>query len=160
MAVTESERYELYQVLVEKLGAEGAQTLMEHLPPTGWSEVATKHGFDLQRALFRADLDQHRPEISAQLDQHRAETSAQLDQHRAETSAQLDRHRAETSAQLDQHRAETSAELQELRGEIRASELRLETKIERGLRLNALTVIGVNASLLTAAVTVFALLGR
>ena len=127
MAVTESERYELYQVLVEKLGAEGAQTLMEHLPPTGWSDVATKHDFDHQRALFRADLDQHR---------------------------------AETRAQLDQHRAETSAELQELRGEIRASELRLETKIERGLRLNALTVIGVNASLLTAAVTVFALLGR
>ena len=127
MAVTESERYELYQVLVEKLGAEGAQTLMEHLPPTGWSEVATKHDFDHQRALFRADLDQHR---------------------------------AETRAQLDQHRAETSAELQELRGEIQASELRLETKIERGLRLNALTVIGVNASLLTAAVTVFALLGR
>ena len=126
MAVTESERYELYQVLVEKLGAEGAQTLMEHLPPTGWSEVATKHDFDHQRALFRADLDQHR---------------------------------AETRAQLDQHRAETSAELQELRGEIQASELRLETKIERGLRLNALTVIGVNASLLTAAVTVFALLG-
>jgi hypothetical protein len=126
MAVTESERYELYQVLVEKLGAEGAQTLMEHLPPTGWSEVATKHDFDHQRALFRADLDQHR---------------------------------AETRAQLDQHRAETSAELQELRGEIRASELRLEAKIERGLRLNALTVIGVNASLLTAAVTVFALLG-
>ena len=126
MAVTESERYELYQVLVEKLGAEGAQTLMEHLPPTGWSEVATKHDFDHQRALFRADLDQHR---------------------------------AETRAQLDQHRAETSAELQELRGEIQASELRLEAKIERGLRLNALTVIGVNASLLTAAVTVFALRG-
>ena len=138
MAVTESERYELYQVLVEKLGAEGAQTLMEHLPPTGWSDVATKHDFDHQRALFRADLDQHR----------------------AETRAQLDQHRAETRAQLDQHCAETSAELQELRGEIRASELRLETKIERGLRLNALTVIGVNASLLTAAVTVFALLGR
>jgi hypothetical protein len=149
MAVTESERYELYQVLVEKLGAEGAQTLMEHLPPTGWSDVATKHDFDHQRALFRADLDQHR-----------AETRAQLDQHRAETRAQLDQHRAETRAQLDQHRAETSAELKELRGEIRASELRLETKIERGLRLNALTVIGVNASLLTAAVTVFALLGR
>ena len=44
--------------------------------------------------------------------------------------------------------------------DVQASELRLETKIERGLRLNALTVIGVNASLLTAAVTVFALLGR
>ena len=148
MAVTESERYELYQVLVEKLGAEGAQTLMEHLPPTGWSEVATKHDFDHQRALFRADLAQHR-----------ADTRAQLDQHRAETRAQLDQHRADTRAQLDQHRAQTSAELQELRGEIRASELRLEAKIERGLRLNALTVIGVNASLLTAAVTVFALLG-
>jgi len=138
MAVTESERYELYQVLVEKLGAEGAQTLMEHLPPAGWSEVATKHDLDHHRALTHADLDQYR----------------------AETRAQLDQHRTEMRSMFDQHRAGNSAQLEELRGEIRESELRLEGRIEHGLRVNAMTIIGVNASLLTVVVTVLALLGR
>jgi hypothetical protein len=156
MAVTESERYELYQVLVEKLGAEGAQTLMEHLPPAGWSEVATKHDLDHHRALTHADLDQYRADTRAQLDQHRSETSAQL----AEMRNDLEVHRTEMRSMFDQHSAGNSAQLEELRGEIRESELRLEAKIERGLRLNAMTIIGVNASLLTVVVTVLALLGR
>ena len=149
MAVTESERYELYQVLVEKLGAEGAQTLMEHLPPAGWSDVATKHDLDHTRLLMSADLEQTRLALRADLDQHRADTKAQLDGIRSD----LDLHRTEMQSALDQHRAETKADIQ-------ASELRLEAKIERGLRLNAMTIIGVNASLLTVVVTVLALLGR
>lgn len=149
MAVTETERYELFKVLVEKLGAEGAQTLMEHLPPTGWSEVATKHDLDHLRVLLRADLEQFR-----------VETSAQLDQHRAETSADIAKLRSEVKSDITELRTDVKADTAELRTEIQATELRLESKIERGLRLNAMTVIGVNASLLTAAVTAVSLLGR
>ena len=32
----------MYQRLEEVLGAEEATTLMEHLPPTGWGDVARK----------------------------------------------------------------------------------------------------------------------
>jgi hypothetical protein len=42
MAITESQRYEMHSVLREKLGVTTANTLVEHLPPSGWSEVATK----------------------------------------------------------------------------------------------------------------------
>lgn len=42
MAITEQSRSELYQRLDEVLGDEHATTLMEHLPPTGWADVATK----------------------------------------------------------------------------------------------------------------------
>ena len=42
MAITESQRYEMHSVLLEKLGVTTANTLVEHLPPSGWSEVATK----------------------------------------------------------------------------------------------------------------------
>ena len=46
----------MYRHLEEVLGAETAATLMEHLPPVGWSDVATKRDLDLLRYEWRADL--------------------------------------------------------------------------------------------------------
>lgn len=43
MAVDERSRHELYRRLQEVLGTEAATTLIEHLPPVGWADVATKH---------------------------------------------------------------------------------------------------------------------
>lgn len=54
MAITEESRYQLYKQLEDTLGAEHATTLMEHLPPVGWADVATKA--DL--AVLRDDLRQ------------------------------------------------------------------------------------------------------
>ncbi|HZB03933.1 MAG TPA: hypothetical protein VE737_06365 [Actinomycetota bacterium] len=42
MPVDEGSRHQLYQRLQEVLGAEEAATLMEHLPPGGASQTATK----------------------------------------------------------------------------------------------------------------------
>jgi hypothetical protein len=46
VAITEETRHHLYQRLEEALGPEEATTLMEHLPPVGWADVATKHDLD------------------------------------------------------------------------------------------------------------------
>ena len=54
MAVTEESRYRLVKQLEETLGAEHSNTLMEHLPPVGWADVATKA--DLQQLEVRMDL--------------------------------------------------------------------------------------------------------
>jgi len=43
MAVDERSRHELYRRLEEVLGPEAATTLIEHLPPVGWADVATRH---------------------------------------------------------------------------------------------------------------------
>ena len=40
--VTEAERHGMYAALKVKLGDEVADILMEHLPPTGWGDVARK----------------------------------------------------------------------------------------------------------------------
>ncbi len=42
MSIDERQRHELYEGLVEALGAERADTLMELVPPVGWADVATK----------------------------------------------------------------------------------------------------------------------
>jgi hypothetical protein len=54
MAIDERARHELHRKLEEVLGAEEAATLMAHLPPVGWAEVATKH--DLAQLREYIDL--------------------------------------------------------------------------------------------------------
>ena len=54
MAVDERSRHQLYRRLEEVLGPEAATTLIEHLPPVGWADVATKQ--DLANLEDRIDL--------------------------------------------------------------------------------------------------------
>ena len=49
MAVTEESRYRLFKQLEDTLGAEHANTLMGHLPPVGWADVATKTDIEILR---------------------------------------------------------------------------------------------------------------
>ena len=42
----EESRHHLYQRLVQVLGPAEAKALMEHLPPVGWADVATKRDLD------------------------------------------------------------------------------------------------------------------
>ena len=57
MTTTEAERLRLLQRLEEVLGPDEATTLMDHLPPLGWSDVATKHDLAANRVLTKSDLD-------------------------------------------------------------------------------------------------------
>jgi hypothetical protein len=51
MAVDERTRHQLFLRLEGVLGDEEANTLMEHLPPVGWADVATKRDLDLRFEL-------------------------------------------------------------------------------------------------------------
>ena len=66
MALDERSRHELYLRLEETLGPEAATTLMEHLPPVGWADVATKRDLDQTAALLRSDLDQQADRMRAE----------------------------------------------------------------------------------------------
>jgi hypothetical protein len=58
MAITEETRHRLYQRLEEVIGHDEATVLMEHLPPVGWADVATKR--DLDHLERRFDGLEHR----------------------------------------------------------------------------------------------------
>ena len=66
MAIDERARHELYLRLEQQLGAEAATTLMEHSPPTGWSEVATKRDLDQLRTLTTLDLERTGDQLRAE----------------------------------------------------------------------------------------------
>jgi hypothetical protein len=58
MPVDERSRHILFLKLEEVLGSEEATILMEHLPPVGWADVATKRDLDQQGVMTKRDLDQ------------------------------------------------------------------------------------------------------
>ncbi|MGH8902309.1 MAG: hypothetical protein ACRDYA_11665 [Egibacteraceae bacterium] len=63
MVVDERTRHGLFEQLIAVLGEEHAVTLMEHLPPVGWADVATKR--DLM--VLKGDLDALEERLRAEI---------------------------------------------------------------------------------------------
>ena len=84
MAVTEHDRHRMYQRLEEVLGPEEATTLMEHLPPVGWADVATKRDIDDLRAATKHGFDDLRTATEHLGTTLRLEMESQGHQFRAE----------------------------------------------------------------------------
>jgi hypothetical protein len=55
MPVDERARHRLFGRLEEILGSEEATILMEHLPPVGWADVATKRDLDALAEVNQAE---------------------------------------------------------------------------------------------------------
>lgn len=73
MAISEQARHQLHQKLEQFIGPKEAATLMEHLPPRGWGDVATKADLDHLAALTKADVDRVGVLIKADIDRVGAE---------------------------------------------------------------------------------------
>lgn len=65
MAVDERSRHRLYRKLEELLGPEEAGTLMDHLPPGGFGNLATKDDIH----VLRADLESLEHRLTAKMEQ-------------------------------------------------------------------------------------------
>src|SRR5688572_9850626 len=66
MTISDHSRHLLYQRLEEVLGPDDAATLMEHLPPVGWADVATKRDLDHLGVVLRSEIAQLRAEFKAE----------------------------------------------------------------------------------------------
>jgi hypothetical protein len=65
LTISEQARHALHARLVEVLGEEEAVVLMEHLPPVGWADVATKRDLDHLGIELRGEMAELRGEMSA-----------------------------------------------------------------------------------------------
>jgi hypothetical protein len=57
MAIDEQARHELFKRLEDVLGGREASTLMAHLPPVGWADVATKGDLEALRLATKGDVE-------------------------------------------------------------------------------------------------------
>jgi hypothetical protein len=73
MGVDERARHRLYRRLEEVLGPEEAGTLMNHLPPAGLSDLATKADLRVLEGEVAALEDRLTSEIRAQVSELRAQ---------------------------------------------------------------------------------------
>ncbi|MCE2511389.1 MAG: hypothetical protein J4F50_02310 [Acidimicrobiia bacterium] len=98
MAATQSQRAALYVSLVDSMGEEAADTLMDQLPPSGWDQMATKDDLAGVEQRLQASLAVALAEINARF----AETNAEF----VESHAALQVTMHEGFAQAAKERAE------------------------------------------------------
>lgn len=86
VAISEESRHHLYQRLEAVLGEREAAVLMEHLPPVGWADVATKRDLDVlgDRLDARIDSVEHRVEevghqLTGRMDRMETGLTARMD---------------------------------------------------------------------------------
>jgi hypothetical protein len=65
MPVDDRTRLNLHRKLEAALGREEADTLMAHLPPVTWNDVATKADVDTLGTTLRAEMQTLRAELRA-----------------------------------------------------------------------------------------------
>ena len=67
MAASDASRADLFGLLERSVGRETANALMDHIPPSGWPEFATRSDLALLRAELHADMADLRSELRFEL---------------------------------------------------------------------------------------------
>lgn len=67
MTTTEAERFQMHEALIDAHGKEVAAIIMEHLPPTGWGDVARRSDVSDLRSSFAKDMEILRMQMRADM---------------------------------------------------------------------------------------------
>ena len=116
MAITEETRHHLFKRLEEVLGPEEAATMMEHLPPVGWADVATKRDLDHIAERFELRLTVELATVRSEL---RGEFTAGMTGLRGEMVQMRDDLRSEVKSDMNAMETRLTAQFEALRTEQR-----------------------------------------
>ena len=78
MLIGEGQRRALHERLVEVLGVDQADVLMEHLPPSGWGDVARKSDLDHLERILRIEMESMETRLSSKFDAFGGELRAEM----------------------------------------------------------------------------------
>ena len=89
MITTEAERFQMHEALIDAHGKEVAAIIMEHLPPTGWGDVARRSDVAGLQVLTKKDIDMLRISMSGEMQELRAEMRGEMQELRAEMRGEM-----------------------------------------------------------------------
>lgn len=141
MTISDADRRNLYTGLEEILGPVRAEVLMEHLPPVGWADVATKEDLDGLEKRLNSKLHLVREAASADI----AALSGKLDTKIATLSGKLDTEIATVSGKIDVESANRAADISRLEKSMEA----LRVSVLREQRIHLVVMITVLSGLAT-----------
>ena len=151
MSITDRQRLKLLRTLETVIGPEDASTLMDHLPPVTWANVAT---VDHVSAIGDQTTKTLRSEMQVLSTQLRSEMSELRVELRSDMTALSNQLRNEMNQLGTELRGEMNQLGIQLRSEIDQHGSRLEATIERGFRrqILALVTLGTTWFAITAAI--------
>ena len=132
MSITQTQRVSLHANLVDLMGQQDAEALVEMLPPGGWENVATKD-----------DLKNLETTLTAAI----TETNATITAGLAETNATITAGLAETNAALTAGLAKTNATITETNAAITAGLAKTNAALTAGLAKTNATITETNAAI-------------
>jgi ElaB/YqjD/DUF883 family membrane-anchored ribosome-binding protein len=160
MAMDERSRYRMPQRIAEVTDEETAVTLMAHLPPGGWTDVATQADIErLERsvAALREDVREWLSSSGRAMCDGLADVRTEIHDDLADVRTDMHDGLAEVRAEMRDGLADVRAEMRGGLAEARAERQRLELRINRQFRAYvAITISAVFSSVLATAGVVIA----
>jgi hypothetical protein len=121
VTITDETRYHLHQKLEAMLGSDEAATLMEHLPPVGWADVATKRDLDQFALVSKQDLTLVATQLRLEMSNMRTELLGEIADLRAELLGEI----SGLDGKIADLRADLMGEISGLDGKIASSRTEL-----------------------------------
>ena len=149
MVVNEGQRRQLHERLVEVIGVDQADVLMEYLPPGGWGDVARRSDVDHLENVLTMRIDMLGTELRGEMSALAGELRGEMSELRGEMGGL----RGEMSALAGELRGEMGGlrgEMGGLAGELRAEMAKQTRTVLVGISAMVVTVLGS----LTAAIVV------
>ena len=137
MSITDRQRLKLLRTLETVIGPEDASTLMDHLPPVTWANVATIDHVSVVGDQTTKALRGEMQVLSTQLrsEMHTLSTELRSEMHTLSTELRGEMHTLSTEL-----RGELNELRVELQSEIAGQVARLEVTVERGFRRQMLAL--------------------
>ena len=100
MTITEAERFQMHEALSTAHGKEVAAIIMEHLPPTGWGDVARRSDVADLRVLTTKDMEIVRIALTSDMQMLGAELRGEMQELRTELRGEMQAFRLELRTEM------------------------------------------------------------
>ena len=154
MTVNDRSRLELHRKLEAVLGTEEADTLMEHLPPVTWHDVATKDDVRSSEAALRSELTLNAAVLRGEMNVGFADVRVEMNVGFADVRAEMNARFGHVDARF----AQVGAEITSLRGEMHTGFAEVSGEVHRAIIEQTCWILGFVCAWSAVVITVSRLL--